>query len=170
MCFAKKTRKRKNMLMRTRTGRGPDAGRTIDFEETDADRTRAWPFLPDGGQRRGNACSLYMEGNNVAPPGILENAETAGIPAFRRRCGTWREVEEKWRDSGGEMTGNNGNRATRGGIEGNDGTECYRIIDYAAPQPQLDGLQGPQVPQVAHWGDCVFLLGTELVNFGRDMR
>eukprot|EP00661_Eupelagonemidae_sp_cell13_P010416 gene10416-biopygen18296 len=26
---------------RTRTGRGPDAGRTIEFEETDADRTRA---------------------------------------------------------------------------------------------------------------------------------
>eukprot|EP00661_Eupelagonemidae_sp_cell13_P014224 gene14224-biopygen6565 len=25
---------------RTRTGRGPDAGRTIEFEETDADRTR----------------------------------------------------------------------------------------------------------------------------------
>eukprot|EP00661_Eupelagonemidae_sp_cell13_P015110 gene15110-biopygen11195 len=31
---------------RTRTGRGPDAGHTIEFEETDADRTRAWPFLP----------------------------------------------------------------------------------------------------------------------------
>eukprot|EP00661_Eupelagonemidae_sp_cell13_P009359 gene9359-biopygen9253 len=28
------------------SGRGPDAGRTIEFEETDADRTRAWPFLP----------------------------------------------------------------------------------------------------------------------------
>eukprot|EP00661_Eupelagonemidae_sp_cell13_P016699 gene16699-biopygen12829 len=27
---------------RTRTGRGPDAGRTIEVEETDADRTRAW--------------------------------------------------------------------------------------------------------------------------------
>eukprot|EP00661_Eupelagonemidae_sp_cell13_P023110 gene23110-biopygen13345 len=27
-------------LRRTRTGRGPDAGRTIEFEETDADRTR----------------------------------------------------------------------------------------------------------------------------------
>eukprot|EP00661_Eupelagonemidae_sp_cell13_P012936 gene12936-biopygen23009 len=26
---------------RTRTGRGPDAGRTIEFEGTDADRTRA---------------------------------------------------------------------------------------------------------------------------------
>eukprot|EP00661_Eupelagonemidae_sp_cell13_P020083 gene20083-biopygen11567 len=31
---------------RTRTGRGPDAGRTLEFEQTDADRTRAWPFLP----------------------------------------------------------------------------------------------------------------------------
>eukprot|EP00661_Eupelagonemidae_sp_cell13_P023125 gene23125-biopygen16318 len=31
---------------RTRTGRGPDAGRTIEFGEPDADRTRAWPFLP----------------------------------------------------------------------------------------------------------------------------
>eukprot|EP00661_Eupelagonemidae_sp_cell13_P025775 gene25775-biopygen3021 len=31
---------------RTRTGRGPDAGRTIGIKETDADRTRAWPFLP----------------------------------------------------------------------------------------------------------------------------
>eukprot|EP00661_Eupelagonemidae_sp_cell13_P007578 gene7578-biopygen15096 len=29
-----------------RTGRGPDAGRTIEFKETDADRTRAVPFLP----------------------------------------------------------------------------------------------------------------------------
>eukprot|EP00661_Eupelagonemidae_sp_cell13_P018610 gene18610-biopygen5436 len=27
------------------SGRGPDAGRTIQFKETDADRTRAWPFL-----------------------------------------------------------------------------------------------------------------------------
>eukprot|EP00661_Eupelagonemidae_sp_cell13_P008599 gene8599-biopygen1611 len=35
-------------VKRTRTGRGPDAGRTIGFEETDADRTRAWPFLPSG--------------------------------------------------------------------------------------------------------------------------
>eukprot|EP00661_Eupelagonemidae_sp_cell13_P015559 gene15559-biopygen5201 len=26
---------------RTRTGRGPDAGRTLEFEQTDADRTRA---------------------------------------------------------------------------------------------------------------------------------
>eukprot|EP00661_Eupelagonemidae_sp_cell13_P004715 gene4715-biopygen8480 len=33
---------------RARTGRGPDAGRTIEFEGTDADRTRAWPFLPGG--------------------------------------------------------------------------------------------------------------------------
>eukprot|EP00661_Eupelagonemidae_sp_cell13_P015579 gene15579-biopygen9724 len=33
---------------RTRTGRGPDAGRTIEIKETDADRTRAWPFLPGG--------------------------------------------------------------------------------------------------------------------------
>eukprot|EP00661_Eupelagonemidae_sp_cell13_P010186 gene10186-biopygen3275 len=31
---------------RTRAGRGPDAGRTIAFKETDADRTRAWAFLP----------------------------------------------------------------------------------------------------------------------------
>eukprot|EP00661_Eupelagonemidae_sp_cell13_P010266 gene10266-biopygen9322 len=30
---------------RTRTGRGPDAGRTMEFEETDADRTRAWSFI-----------------------------------------------------------------------------------------------------------------------------
>eukprot|EP00661_Eupelagonemidae_sp_cell13_P017053 gene17053-biopygen20335 len=28
------------------SGRGPDAGHTIDFKETDAHRTRAWPFLP----------------------------------------------------------------------------------------------------------------------------
>eukprot|EP00661_Eupelagonemidae_sp_cell13_P012578 gene12578-biopygen4951 len=28
------------------SGRGPDAGRTIDFKGTGADRTRAWPFLP----------------------------------------------------------------------------------------------------------------------------
>eukprot|EP00661_Eupelagonemidae_sp_cell13_P019648 gene19648-biopygen10053 len=40
---------------RTRTGRGPDAGRTLEFEQTDADRTRAWPFLPEGSVRnRGN--------------------------------------------------------------------------------------------------------------------
>eukprot|EP00661_Eupelagonemidae_sp_cell13_P015912 gene15912-biopygen11260 len=38
---------------RTRTGRGPGAGRTIEGEQNrrgpDADRTRAWPFLPGGG-------------------------------------------------------------------------------------------------------------------------
>eukprot|EP00661_Eupelagonemidae_sp_cell13_P012791 gene12791-biopygen4969 len=28
------------------SGRGPDADRTIEFKETDAGRTRAWPFLP----------------------------------------------------------------------------------------------------------------------------
>eukprot|EP00661_Eupelagonemidae_sp_cell13_P017193 gene17193-biopygen791 len=28
------------------SGRGQDAGHTIGFEATDADRTRAWPFLP----------------------------------------------------------------------------------------------------------------------------
>eukprot|EP00661_Eupelagonemidae_sp_cell13_P003391 gene3391-biopygen6699 len=31
---------------RGRNGRGPDAGHTIGFKETDADRARAWPFLP----------------------------------------------------------------------------------------------------------------------------
>eukprot|EP00661_Eupelagonemidae_sp_cell13_P007612 gene7612-biopygen13602 len=31
-----------------RNGRGPDVGRTIAFKETDADRTRAWPFLSVG--------------------------------------------------------------------------------------------------------------------------
>eukprot|EP00661_Eupelagonemidae_sp_cell13_P014843 gene14843-biopygen8135 len=31
---------------RTRPGRGPDVGPTITFEEPDADRTRAVPFLP----------------------------------------------------------------------------------------------------------------------------
>eukprot|EP00661_Eupelagonemidae_sp_cell13_P011205 gene11205-biopygen12387 len=35
---------------RNGSGRGPDAGRTVEFEETDADRTRAWPFLPGGGR------------------------------------------------------------------------------------------------------------------------
>eukprot|EP00661_Eupelagonemidae_sp_cell13_P005305 gene5305-biopygen2704 len=34
------------MEERQRTGRGPDAGRTIECKETDADRTRARPFLP----------------------------------------------------------------------------------------------------------------------------
>eukprot|EP00661_Eupelagonemidae_sp_cell13_P011710 gene11710-biopygen3377 len=32
-----------------RAGRGPVLGLTIEFEETDAGRTRAWPFLPGGG-------------------------------------------------------------------------------------------------------------------------
>eukprot|EP00661_Eupelagonemidae_sp_cell13_P013752 gene13752-biopygen17042 len=41
---------------RTRTARGPDAGRTIEFKETDADRTRAAPFLP-GRNREDDASS-----------------------------------------------------------------------------------------------------------------
>eukprot|EP00661_Eupelagonemidae_sp_cell13_P020899 gene20899-biopygen22146 len=31
------------------SGRGPDADHTIEFKETDADRTRVWPFLPGHG-------------------------------------------------------------------------------------------------------------------------
>eukprot|EP00661_Eupelagonemidae_sp_cell13_P013484 gene13484-biopygen21569 len=35
---------------RNDSGRGPDAGHTVEFEETDADRTRAQPFLPGSEQ------------------------------------------------------------------------------------------------------------------------
>eukprot|EP00661_Eupelagonemidae_sp_cell13_P022939 gene22939-biopygen8812 len=42
ICSPEKGEKRQQ----TWTGRGPDAGRTVEFEETDADRTRVWPFLP----------------------------------------------------------------------------------------------------------------------------
>eukprot|EP00661_Eupelagonemidae_sp_cell13_P011507 gene11508-biopygen22892 len=38
---------------RTRTGRGPDAGRTIAFKETDADRTRTGRGAHDSIQRNG---------------------------------------------------------------------------------------------------------------------
>eukprot|EP00661_Eupelagonemidae_sp_cell13_P007484 gene7484-biopygen9086 len=41
-----------------RNGRGPDAGRTIEFKGTDADRTRAWPFLPTAGGRPSDACAV----------------------------------------------------------------------------------------------------------------
>eukprot|EP00661_Eupelagonemidae_sp_cell13_P012632 gene12632-biopygen15518 len=40
---------------RTRPGRVPDASHTIEFEETDASRTRPQPFLPF----RSNACSAF---------------------------------------------------------------------------------------------------------------
>eukprot|EP00661_Eupelagonemidae_sp_cell13_P014514 gene14514-biopygen18641 len=57
------------MLMRTRTGRGPDAGRTIDFEETDADRTRAWPFLPGVARHPHRAAPLHrVLQHHVVPP------------------------------------------------------------------------------------------------------
>eukprot|EP00661_Eupelagonemidae_sp_cell13_P007425 gene7425-biopygen18045 len=44
---------------RTRTGRGLDAGCMIAFEETDADRTRAWPFLP------GEQATLTLQGSSA---------------------------------------------------------------------------------------------------------
>eukprot|EP00661_Eupelagonemidae_sp_cell13_P013779 gene13779-biopygen20063 len=39
------------------SGRGQDAGRTVEFKETDADRTWAAPFLP---LRCGNAGRMAM--------------------------------------------------------------------------------------------------------------
>eukprot|EP00661_Eupelagonemidae_sp_cell13_P014296 gene14296-biopygen18625 len=56
-------------------GRAPDASRTIEFEETDASRTRPQPFLPVGPQRgSGGACPL-------------PDARCCGIqPMIRFRC------------------------------------------------------------------------------------
>eukprot|EP00661_Eupelagonemidae_sp_cell13_P011622 gene11622-biopygen13946 len=44
---------------RTRTGRGQDVGRTIGIKATDADRTRAWSFLP---VRARDAPDLFSSG------------------------------------------------------------------------------------------------------------
>eukprot|EP00661_Eupelagonemidae_sp_cell13_P008347 gene8347-biopygen3123 len=60
------------------SGRGPDAGRTIEFEEADADRTRAWPFLParpavstDRPQSRRSRAPARGEQDMPAPPAPL---------------------------------------------------------------------------------------------------
>eukprot|EP00661_Eupelagonemidae_sp_cell13_P014211 gene14211-biopygen8081 len=50
---------------RARTGRGPDAGRTMEFEGTDADRTRAWPFLPLGSQEGGAGVARAWRGRGA---------------------------------------------------------------------------------------------------------
>eukprot|EP00661_Eupelagonemidae_sp_cell13_P016256 gene16256-biopygen8237 len=52
--------------------RGPDAGRTLEFEQTDAGRTRAWPFLP-------------VRVRVLFRPVQVSMKKTPG-PAARRRC------------------------------------------------------------------------------------
>eukprot|EP00661_Eupelagonemidae_sp_cell13_P022695 gene22695-biopygen23759 len=48
---------------RNGSGRGPNAGPTIEFKETDADRTRAWPFLPG---RNGAPCPARVRSNSIS--------------------------------------------------------------------------------------------------------
>eukprot|EP00661_Eupelagonemidae_sp_cell13_P013512 gene13512-biopygen17034 len=61
-CFTcGRDRRRRSAVDRSR-GRGPDAGRTTGFKETDADRTRARPFLP------GRASTRLRTSSRVSSP------------------------------------------------------------------------------------------------------
>eukprot|EP00661_Eupelagonemidae_sp_cell13_P024467 gene24467-biopygen19425 len=59
-----RARRRRAPSGRNGSGRGPDAGRTIEFKGTGADRTRAEPFLPVPvlvlGARRAACCLLVV--------------------------------------------------------------------------------------------------------------
>eukprot|EP00661_Eupelagonemidae_sp_cell13_P019619 gene19619-biopygen16065 len=59
---------------RNESGRGPDADRhTIDFEGTDADRTRAVPFLPSWGNRTcpRHSCQIVTYSQRHARASVL---------------------------------------------------------------------------------------------------
>eukprot|EP00661_Eupelagonemidae_sp_cell13_P020020 gene20020-biopygen14601 len=57
---------------RTRTGRGPDAGRTLEFEQTDADRAWAWPRA----RARVRLCRCLVRFARLATPPPLDLKKT----------------------------------------------------------------------------------------------
>eukprot|EP00661_Eupelagonemidae_sp_cell13_P024518 gene24518-biopygen22400 len=78
---------------RARTGRGPDAGRMAEFKETDADRTRAWPFLP------GQPCGISLAlGPRTGPQHL---------------CPGWQGPSAGWRVPSGRDGGDQARRCPR---------------------------------------------------------
>eukprot|EP00661_Eupelagonemidae_sp_cell13_P005817 gene5818-biopygen1221 len=63
---------------RTRTGRGPDAGRTIEFEETDADRTRT-----GRGRGRFSQRQPWLGEVEGTPEVYAEQVRALGLPQVR---------------------------------------------------------------------------------------